>query len=377
MKKTKLFLVITKSNWGGAQKYVFDIANSLKDDKNFDITVFFGGNGEMVERLKKENIKTVPVPHLQRNVSIYSDLYSFWFLLKVLFKEKPDILHLNSSKIGAIGALAGRIAGVKKIIFTSHGWAFNEVRPNYQKKIIKLIAYITTFLSHKTICVSFVTFMSLDAPKFLEKKIFIIHNGIRTPDFYDNEEFFKDTKTPTGIKIVSIGELHKNKGFDIAIENLSKIRNLNWTYHILGEGEQRENLQNQIKSLGLQDKIFLHGHIEEASRYLKSFDLFLLPSRTEALGYVAVEAIYAGLPIIAHKVGGIPEVLENDVYTKLVNIDNPHEMISALSQFINNPITVSIERREKLMKRFSIENMMEKTLAVYNNLPIDQFGFLL
>jgi len=152
-RKQKILYVITKSNWGGAQRYVFDLATSL--DKNlFDVVVVCGGNGLLKEKLQSENIKVVSLKTLERDINIKKELLSAKELYKIFKTEKPDIVHLNSSKAGAIGAFVARIVGIKKIIFTAHSWAFNENRSFYSKIIIEFIHWLTVFLSHKTIAVS-------------------------------------------------------------------------------------------------------------------------------------------------------------------------------------------------------------------------------
>ncbi len=122
--KKKILVVITKSNWGGAQRYVHDLARHLKED--FDITVACGGTGELVERLTALGIRTLTIPGLARDVHPMQDLAVCIRLGRIIKKERPDVLHLNSSKIGVIGAILGRLIGIKRIIFTAHGWAWNE-----------------------------------------------------------------------------------------------------------------------------------------------------------------------------------------------------------------------------------------------------------
>ena len=137
-KKHKVLIVITKSNWGGAQKYVFDLATNLSRDK-FDVRVIFGGHGILAEKLEEAGITTISIPELGRDVSILKDIKVFFKLWSIFKKQKAEIVHVNSSKIGGIGALAGRLSGAKKIVFTAHGWAFNENRSSLSKNIIKFL----------------------------------------------------------------------------------------------------------------------------------------------------------------------------------------------------------------------------------------------
>ncbi len=364
--KKKIMLVITKSNWGGAQKYVYDIATSLNNDPTFDVVVLAGGTGEMVKRLKEKKVRIVEIPNLIRDVSVMKDIKSFFWLLSTIRKERPDVLHLNSSKAGGIGSLAGRLLFVNNIIFTSHAWAFNEERPSYQKFIIRILSMVIVFLSHTTICVSEKTKESLRAPKWLARKCVIVHNGIAPVDFKEPGAFFKDRKIvkKEKIGIVSIGELHKSKGFDLALNYLAHLKHISWEWHIIGEGEEREKLARQIELLELRNRVFLHGHIVDASRYITSFDLFLIPSRTEALGYVAIEAMQTRLPIFASNAGGLPEVLGNDPGSMMVNIKS-RDTIHSLQTLLLHLPTIADEERVAVRQQFSLETMMGHLKNLY------------
>lgn len=94
-----------------------------------DITVAFGGYGILAEKLKENDVKGIHINNLDRDVNILKELKVFLSLYKLYKNEKPDIVHLNSSKIGALGSFIGRLASIKKIIFTAHGFPFREERP--------------------------------------------------------------------------------------------------------------------------------------------------------------------------------------------------------------------------------------------------------
>lgn len=361
----KVLLVITKSNWGGAQKYVYDLATSL-NDRNFDVLVAAGGSGEMISRLKEKSVRVANISSAVRDVSIFKDIALFFWLINFFRKERPDVVHLNSSKIGGLGAVAGRLAGVRTIIFTGHGWAFNEDRPWIQKKIIHLLHFITIALCHTTICVSETTKRQLNAPGFLARKCVVVHNGISPITFKPRTSFYEETRSMRHEKtaLVSIGELHPSKGFDLALAYLAEIKDLSWEWFILGEGHYRRQIESLINKHGLYSRVHLMGHTKDAALYLKSFDLFFLPSRTEALAYVAVEALQSDLPIIASDVGGIPEVLGRDPGTTLVDIRNEKTIEILREKLLTYPAKITYGRDELRMD-FSLEKMVSRTIEVY------------
>lgn len=365
-KSVKLLLAITKSNWGGAQRYVYDVASYFNHEKDFTVSVLVGGHGDLISKLDEIHVRTISIPSLVRDVGLLKDGKSLYELFAVIRKEQPDILHLNSSKMGLLGGVVGRLCGVQKIIFTAHAWPFNEIRPYYQKIIFRLLGMLTVIISHKTIAVSQSVITSLNAPWFISKKITCVYTGIETPKLYEDGSFFKKfslEKTP-GTHIVSIGELHTSKGLDRALIALAKCKHLSWTYHIIGTGEKKEYLEKLVSQLELTKRVYFHGFIDKASLYLNSFDLFLFPSRTEALGYVAIEALFSKLPIVASNAGGIPEVLFDDPYTKLIDCNNEKIFKEALFSVLQKPVKVDETNRPGRMK-FIPKFMFAATKKIY------------
>ncbi|HTR18422.1 MAG TPA: glycosyltransferase [Candidatus Paceibacterota bacterium] len=298
---TKVLYLITKGTWGGAQRYVYDLATHLPTSR-YEAVVSCGLPGKLVEDLKKANVRTILLPSLDRDIAILSDIKSFLQILRCLRTERPDVVHLNSSKAGGIGALAARLAGVKKIIFTVHGLPEDEIRSSLSRLLIKFATRLTFLLCTDIIAVSRNNFDRIDSPK-----AHLIYNGIDlTMRFGSGEQiraaFPKDAKI-TG----TVGELTKNKNQVALIEQARN--NPNMYVAIVGEGEDRAMLEQKIKEYGLSDRVKLFGYLP-ASDVLKGFDTFALPSLKEGLPYILLEARAAGLPITANRVGGVGEILD-------------------------------------------------------------------
>ena len=133
--RTKVLYLITKGVWGGAQKYVYNLATSLPKDK-YDVTVVCGKGEILKEKLEKEGVKVYEVKSLKRNISVFSEIFSFLKIFWLILKLKPKVLHLNSPKAGGIGSFAGRLLFTHQIIYTAHGFAWNENRSFWQKILI-------------------------------------------------------------------------------------------------------------------------------------------------------------------------------------------------------------------------------------------------
>lgn len=388
IKKKKILFCITKSNWGGAQRYVYNLATSISPEK-YEIVVVLGGNGRLKEKLEIAGIKTISISALKRDVGIINDIISFFALIKIFKKERPDIVHLNSSKIGGLGGLAGRIAGIKKIIFTAHGWAHNEDRNFIQKVIISVMYFFTVLFSHSTIVVSEKLKTQLIGKNILDKKITTIHNSIGEIEFMEKEkarqeivEKFlpKSESVLNKIKenpvwIGTISELHKNKGLNYAIEAVKKHLETKHPslqdviFIIMGEGEERKKLEEIIKKNGLKNSVFLVGNVENASSYLKALDIFTLTSVTEALPGAILEAGKAEVLIIASNVGGIPEIIDDMKSGILIQSKKPKEISDAIEYYLNHPdkreIFTSLLKK-KIDEDFNLETMIAKTIEVYD-----------
>lgn len=304
--KKKILFVITKSNWGGAQKYVYDLATALPKD-TFDVSVAFGQTGLLAKKLEAARINTCPISSLQRDISVTADVKSFFELLQLFRTEKPDVVHLNSSKAAGIGALAARIARVPKIIFTAHGWPFWEQRNPISRGLMYFFSWLTALLSHNIIVVSdYDLAVALKMP-LVDHKTIRIYNGIDLNSPLGSADVIRHS-FPQGARITgTIGELTKNKNQVSLIEQAKN--DLEMFVAIVGDGEDRTLLEAKIKEYGLEERVRLFGFMT-ASEVLRGFDVFALPSLKEGLPYVLLEAKAAGLPIVANHVGGVGEILD-------------------------------------------------------------------
>ncbi len=322
----KILFVITKSNWGGAQRYVFDLATALRND--FDVRVAFGQEGLLAKKLHEARIKTFPIKALERDVSVSSDVRSFFELLRLFRTEKPDVVHLNSSKAAGVGALSARLAGVPKIIFTAHGWPFWEQRNSISRGLIYLFSWLTALLSHKVIVVSEYDLKVAQKMPFIGHKTIRIYNGIDLNFSLGSADIVRHS-FPKGVRITgTIGELNNNKNQIALLEQAKNDSNI--YVAIIGDGENRLYLKKKIEEYGLNNRVKLFGFMP-ASEVLRGFDVFALPSLKEGLPYVLLEAKAAGLPIVATRVGGVGEILD-----------------------------------AKNMEEFSLEHMVQKTAVLYH-----------
>lgn len=373
--KKKVLYVITKSNFGGAQRYVFDLATSLPKE-NYEAVVAFGGTGvpgasagKLEAMLHEAGVRTLFIKNFARDIFILKEFAALFELIDLFRKERPDIVHLNSSKAGGIGALAGRLVGVKKIVYTAHGWAYNEPVPFVTKLFRWTASLATLMLCHDVITVSH--FDMTYSPLGLTTHV--VHNGIPEPEFLEKSDAKSRLAVLASIPedsfiIGTIAELHPNKGLDTLITAAAQVPETQFI--IISEGESRAHLESLIKKHSLQSRVHLVGFVDNARILLKGLDIFVLPSRKEGLPYTILEAGAAGLPVVATTVGGIPDIIDDEINGLLVTPNDVTGLATAFNELIGNPnsrLRYGEELQKKVARYFNLRGMVKKTIEVYES----------
>ncbi len=368
----KILYVITKANWGGAQRYVYDLAVAARDAGN-EVAVVCGEAGVLSANLAEAHIRTIPIPELERNVSMGKDIEVYRRFKRLFRNEKPTVVHLNSAKAAGLGALAARKARVPHIIFTAHGWAFNEARPFWQRVLIWLLSGVTVLLSHKTICVSEAIRRDISSFPCIRRKLIVIRNGIACTPQLPRDEAREALRLPDHTRNYWIGmvsELHATKRVSDGVRAFAKIKDdfPDAIFVGVGEGEERGELEELITELGVSDRVFFPGFIHDVKTKLSAFDLFFHTSQSEALGYAVLEAGCAALPVISTNVGGIPEIITDGVHGLLIPPFHPDIAAEKLRELMRNPEQarkLSSALHTRVERDFAAGKMISQTLALY------------
>ncbi len=370
-------IAITKSNMGGAQKYVLTLATELKS-RGMRVTVLAGGDGELFSELELAGIEYHKLGSSQRDISITKEFALAQELYAILKRLKPDVLHLNSSKLGVIGSVIGKLAGIRTVIFTAHGWAFNESRPAYQKIAFYALYWITLMACNKTICVSKKTREQIAFLPFVKNKTVTIYNAVQSQVFIPRQEARKELAERFPFLDIDkkwfavLAELHPIKGHDVLLKAIANMGSELDDCQIvcMGSGEAERVLKSLVHQNNLENKVFFTGSVQNASQYLLAFDASILPSRSEAMPLSVIESGLAGTIVIASDVGGISEVVDNGITGFLFERENAQELeqkiryVTALSDDERSEIVRNM--RKKLSSEFTVEGMIEQTLSVYN-----------
>lgn len=369
----KILIVVTHGNIGGTANFVFSLAKELQN-KNIIIKIGFGEGNYLKEKLDKENIPYLNFKWLRRTHNPFSNLFFIFEIKKFLDKEKFDIVHLNSTNalFGAVGAKLSK--NKPKTVFNFHGLSVLDI--NYKKNFLLKPLYFLTF-KFLNYFIDAPVFTSYENLKFAQKNKLIhnqgiiIYNGISKPKFLSKENaknfLKKEFKINLENKFIigSIGRLDYSKNYQFLIKIFPQILkiNKNAICIIIGDGNEIVNLKNLIKKYNLKEKIFLTGEIKNANKYLKAFDIFILPSKYEGLSISLIEALFAQIPILASGVGGNQEIIDKKFIYKL---NNEKDFLEKFYQINKNKKYFNKKFIE--LKKFNVKNMVNSYFKLYKKI---------
>ncbi len=374
---------------GGAQRFLYEFITHL-NPQNYQFLVAASGNGQLTEKLREKGIKVASIKNFS-NAPGLKNFLAFFETFNLIRKFKPDILYLLSSEAGFIGAIAGKFYRLlfwrknPKIIYRIGGWAFKEPRNIFIKKIYlwaeKLSApFKDIIITNSEFDRHLATKNKIAKPD----KIITIYNGLDIDNlkFLPEEEariFIESKILPlrgisrretNSILIGTVANLYRNKGLKYLILAAQKLKNkgLDWQFVIIGEGPERSKIENLIKKNNLENNVFLTGFISDAFECLKAFDLFVLPSVKEGQPWTILEAMAAGVPIVATNIAGIPEMIENEKSGLLVEPTDPEALAAAIEKMLIRPSLAQECVKNALTtvkEKFGIDEMVRKNEELF------------
>ena len=304
-KEKQKYCTLLPNQIGAGRNAIF-MTSRLTCLKRILISLWHSAEKTNLKKNWRKNISAQYPYHASAEIFISLTKYGYSFsLLSLFLSENPNIIHLNSSKVGGIGSVAARIYNFlpksnplqaksyklkATIIFTVHGWAFNEDRPLWQRIAIRFVSWVTVVCSHAIIAVSEYNARQGRSMFFARDKIIVIHNGITTPNFLPREQAQAELlgarakNVPKNALLMgAIAELTKNKGITYALMGIRHLVNdmelpRPIVYVVIGDGEGKVPLVNLINEFNLQNIVHLVGSKKDAATLLKALDIFLFPS---------------------------------------------------------------------------------------------------
>ncbi len=370
-----LVLVVTLSEWGGAQSYVYQLAQAAR--VRHDVTVLCGPGGSLVKRLRADGIPVVEIPAFRRGLHPLRDAQAFGQLTRFLSRARVDLLHANSTKAGLLSRLAAHRAGVRAVVFTAHGWAFTEGRSRLTRWLLAQAERIAATMTTRVICVSqhdhdLAARLGVAHPESMT----VIHNGIDPVSLSQDgrENFRRALGIGAEPVVIMVGRLAPPKDPVALLEALGGLP----AGHIVvaGDGPLRPRVEGAARRLEL-GRVSLLGFREDIPGLLQACDIFALPSHWEGLPLAVIEAMMAGLPVVATRVGGVPELVEHGVTGLLVpagDVGALREALGALLADRELRARMGAAGRQRALERFTAQRMVRDTMDLYDRLVVPDAG---
>jgi glycosyltransferase involved in cell wall biosynthesis len=362
----RIAYVITRADAvGGASIHVRDMAAGMLS-RGHEAMVFVGGEGPVTEQLKRTGVPFRPLQFLRRKVSPFRDARAFAELTAVLAEHRPDLVSTHTAKAGWIGRAACARLGLP-VLYTPHGWPFADRLGSARGTVFGAAERIAAKWGGGIVCVS--QHEGALAHKWRiagPEKLHVIHNGVR-----DVPASLRASPGSRPVRIISVARLEPPKDHRTLIEALAALQTEDWELELVGNGPKEQNARKLAAALGIGSRVRWAGYQPDPSFALSHAQIFALSSISEGFPRSVLEAMRAGLPVVASDVGGVGEAIANGVNGYLV----PRRNSGALSEALRKLVKDDSERerlgaaaRRIYEERFRFEGMFEKTVALYDTL---------
>ena len=367
IKMIKICYIIGQLTMGGAEKQLFQLVRSIDKKKFQPVVISLSEDGFWAEEIRKIGIQ---VMEIRRHKS--KEFNRLIKLIKFLRKEKPDIVHTYLFSANTYGRIAAILAKIPVIIASERN--AGEMGKDKNRYMIYIDKILSLF-SDGIICNSLhcsnnlITKYSFDV-----KKVFIVHNGINGNDYLGESRCSSSTKSLPKV-IGTIGGLNQKKNhklfLSIAKAVLDMSENKNIKFLVIGDGPLKKELETHSKHLGIGDNVIFTGERTDIPELLHSMDIFVMTSSYEGLSNTIMEAMSAGLPVIATNVGGNSELIVNGESGFLCASNNAIVFSEKVLSLINNEDKarqMGEHGKRRIEEEFGVERMVSETETIYNNI---------
>jgi glycosyltransferase involved in cell wall biosynthesis len=381
----RILRVIARLNMGGPAIHVASLAAGL-ETRGYHTTLVAGslprGEDSMAFVAERLGVSVVDVPEMQREVALVQDAKSVRRLTQIIRTERPHILHTHTAKAGALARAAALAAGGARppiIVHTFHGHVmkgyFGPRRTAFFRRVERALARHSDVLVAVSPEVRDELVEHGIAPR---EKFAIVRLGIPLDERLGDETAALDYRTPYGIGpdafvVGWVGRMTgvKDTGAVLEIVRATRERGVDAVLCMVGDGPDRERLEQLAHDLGIARSTFFVGYQTDVAGYYRLFDAFLLPSMNEGTPVSAIEALASGTPVVATRVGGVPDVVREGVDGYLVEAGDTEAAADRLAALARDP---GLRRRlgkagsAHVRERYSVERLVDDVDRLYRSL---------
>lgn len=374
MKQINIFQLIRPSN-GGIREHVKCLLNNLNPSKFKHYIVSDGNTICNIEHHLKKNVNTIFIPiELKGKRNYLSDMKVLLQIWTPLKKDKFHIVHCHGLKAAFFGSIISKILGVSNLIYTAH----SEVpfRESQKKEVFfyKSAEKTASYYSKRIIAVSHGIKNGMLARNIPPEKITVIQNGIDVNRFgvsIDKKLKRRQMGIPDNTKIVgTIGRLAPQKDIEVLLKTASILLEINPKLHflIIGDGPLKQQLQIKAIKLGIEKHVTFSGYRDDIPEILQLIDVFTLTSWTEGFPITALEAMASEKPVVATKVGGTSEIIEDGRTGLFVKENDEKDLAEKISFILNDKnygINLGKTARKDIMSKYTADRMVKSIERLY------------
>ena len=359
----KVLYVISAYALGGAEKHLLDVLDELSRTR-FDVLVALP-EGDLARLLDKRGIRNERVP-----LKGVWDLAAVVRLFRCIRKEQPDVVHTHDPRASVFGRIAARWAGVPMIFSTVHTSPLRrEHVGGLRNRMYIWVDQQTARWNRYVIAVSeavrgeLIHGVGVDA-----EKVITVHPGIRLDAFRPT---YGASAPRISFHIGMVGRLEPEKGHELVLRAMPEILRRSpvpVALHILGEGRRRPVLMKLVETHDLSSHVVFAGYVQDVRDHLSQLDLVVSASTREGLGIALIEAMAMGLPVVAPRVGGIPEVVEDGVTGVLFPPGDGKAFAKAVLNLLGDRECVrrmGVAARRSVEERFDLYRTVKVLEALY------------
>jgi glycosyltransferase involved in cell wall biosynthesis len=381
----RILRVIARLNMGGPAIHVSNLAAGL-EPRGYETTLVAGslarGEDSMAFLAERLGIPVLTVPELQREVSPIDDARSVRRMRDIIRELRPHILHTHTAKAGAIARAAALVSGEARppiLVHTFHGHVlkgyFDPVRTVFFKEVERSLARVTDALVAVSPEVRDELVAAGIAPR---EKFAVIRLGIPLEERLGDATADLDYRQLYGIPeqafvVGWVGRMTDVKDTDAVLEivGAARAKGLDAALVMVGDGPDRERLEQLAHDLGIARSTFFVGYQPEVAGYYELFDAFLLPSVNEGTPVSAIEALASGTPVVATRVGGVPDVVRDGEDGFLFEPGDTDAAAERLARLASDPAlgaTLGESGRERVLERYSVARLVDDVDRLYRSL---------
>ena len=384
--RVKVLRVIARLNMGGPALHVAYLTEGLAG-RGYDTTLVAGslarGEDSMAFVAEARGVEVVKIDELHREISPLRDLVAVFRLARLIRAERPQILHTHTAKAGAIGRLAALVAGPDGppiVVHTFHGHVLHGYFDPFRTRVFRLLERFLARTSTALIAVSpqvrddLVALHVAPAEKFTVVRLGIELDERVAIDDAMRAEARRVMGIPPGRFAVGwVGRMTGVKRTDDVVRAFATLRarGVDACLCIVGDGPDREQVERRAHELGvIRDCLFL-GYQEDVARFFAVFDAFVLSSVNEGTPVVAIEALAAARPVVATRVGGVPDVVTEGVDGFLVEPGDVEALAERLERLARDPElrgAMGEAGRARVLPRYAVARLIDDIDRLYRSL---------